>query len=121
MAQVVVLVSRHHQFYGDWRNTYSVYHMQLAILPISFSFRRLSASFDNISDFITKVAPYVLHRGLCVFYGVMKQPGGYDGLFAAHLLQNHGHANRMGDIRHTTGFTALSLMCARGEANGSIY
>ena len=95
--------------------------MHLPAFPIAPLFRRLSTTGDDIGNLIAKVLPDFIQGNLGIFDDIVKQPCGYDRLMAVHPLQYQGHANRVGDKGHLSGFTMLVLVCAGGEANSLVY
>jgi hypothetical protein len=95
--------------------------MHFAVFPIISLFRRFGTAGHDIGNFVAEVLPNIIRGNLCIFDGIVKEPGGYNRLMAAHFLQNQGNADRVGDEGHATGFSALVLVGASGEANSFVY
>lgn len=95
--------------------------MHFAAFPIVPLFRRFGTAGHDIGNLVAEVLPYFLRGYHGVFDNIVKQPGGYNRLMAAHFLQYQGYADRVGDKRHATGFSVLALVGSSGESNSPIY
>jgi hypothetical protein len=95
--------------------------MVFTVFPIASLFRRFGTAGYDIGDLVAEVLPDFLGGNVGVFDGIVKEPGGYNHLMAAHFLQNQGNADRVGDEGHATGFSVLVLVGASGEANSFVY
>jgi hypothetical protein len=95
--------------------------MHFTAFPIAPLFRRFGTTGYDKGDLVAEVLPNLLRGDRGIFDGIVKQPGGYNRFMTAHFLQYQGHADRVGDEGHATGFSVLALVGASGETNSPVY
>ncbi len=95
--------------------------MYFTAFPVVPLFRRFGTAGHDIGNLGAEVLPDFVGGNLGVFDGIVQQPGSNNRLMTAHFLQYQGHADRVGDKGHLTGFSVLALVGASGETNSPIY
>jgi hypothetical protein len=120
MAQVVVLIRSRYHFDRNGRFDQRANQMFFSELPIVSLFWGFRTASDDIGDLITEFPPDFIRGNLGVFHDIVKQPSSDNGLVAAHLLQYHGYANRVGDEGHLAGLPLLVSMGSGSEANSLV-